>query len=120
MDQMKKFLLACFLFVSSLALAANPCGMGGVQVATGLTVLTYVDTSVSQGTTYTYGVTATDVNGLESICSNRVTPFVPNTPPPPPHQVTLTWNASTTSGVTYNVYKITPPNPPTGLAQKTQ
>ena len=118
---MKNLWLSLVLCITSSAFAATPCGVGSVKIASGFSSVTYVDTTVVQGTTYDYGVTVTDANGVESACSNRVTPFVPNIAPPPPHQVTLTWVASTTVGLlTYNVYRITPPNPATKLTQVTQ
>jgi subtilisin family serine protease len=72
-----------------------------VSIATGITSTTYLDTAVTNGTTYFYVVTAVNAIG-ESGASNEVSAR-PLAPPPPPAgltaapgnaQVTLAWGSS--------------------------
>jgi fibronectin type 3 domain-containing protein len=46
-------------------------------LATGVVPPTYVDTKVSQGTTYYYYVTAVDTTGHESLASNNASAVIP-------------------------------------------
>jgi hypothetical protein len=103
--------LAALLFLSSFAMAqASPCTPPQVPIVSGLTTTTYIDTTVVDNVTYYYTVAAFNAN--ESTCSNVATAFVPATGT---HTVTLNWTASTTSGVTYAVFRAVPPAPPTSL-----
>jgi fibronectin type 3 domain-containing protein len=91
-------------------------------LATGLTSASYTDTSVTNGTTYFYEVTAVNAGG-ESAASAEAsaTPqFVP--PPPAPTnlvamggkgQVSLSWSASAGAS-SYNVYRATTSGGETG------
>jgi hypothetical protein len=85
---------------------------GYTKIASLGKVTNYTDATVSPGTTYYYVVTAVDPNALESV--NSIQASV--TPPSPATsltantatagQVTLSWTASATAGVTgYNVYR---------------
>ena len=89
---------------------------GANKIATGLTGTTYQNTGLSPATTYSYTVTAVN-SSSESAPSNAVSAMTQPLPPPPPaaptnlsatavslSQINLAWTASTTSGVTYNVY----------------
>jgi hypothetical protein len=53
--------------------------------------------------TYFYVVTAVDAQGNESVFSNQASATIPATPPP--HSVGLTWTASTSTVVGYNIYR---------------
>ncbi|HEY3839396.1 MAG TPA: cellulose binding domain-containing protein [Bryobacteraceae bacterium] len=89
---------------------------GTTRIATGLTGATYQNTGLAASTTYSYTVTAVNSSG-ESAASNSASATTQSAPPPPPaaptglsatavssSQINLSWTASTTSGVTYNVY----------------
>jgi len=89
---------------------------GTNRIATGLIAVTYQNTGLSAATTYNYTVTAVNSSG-ESGPSNKASATTQPNPPPPPaaptnltatavssSQINLAWTASTTSGVTYDVY----------------
>src|SRR6185295_1497316 len=86
-------------------------------VANMITATTFVDQSVSNGTTYYYVVSAISSKNIESGPSAEVS-AKPNSPPAPPwnltamagnHAVTLTWNTSPSPNVVgYNVYRKDP------------
>jgi fibronectin type 3 domain-containing protein len=89
---------------------------GGSQVgAVTASSLTYQDTTVTPGTTYSYTVKAVDAAGNLSADSNTATATAPAAPPAPPSNlqasvtgttVDLSWTASTGQSVTgYNVYR---------------
>jgi fibronectin type 3 domain-containing protein len=89
---------------------------GGSQLGTvAASSLTYQDTTVIPGTTYTYTVKAVDAAGNLSLDSNTATATAPTAPPAPPTNlqasvtgstVDLSWTASTGQSVTgYNVYR---------------
>ena len=63
-----------------VACSAAPGGTN-VQIATGLTTLTYVDSAIQSGASYCYRVTA--FNGFESGFSNAVTVSFPAAPVAP-------------------------------------
>jgi alpha-tubulin suppressor-like RCC1 family protein/fibronectin type 3 domain-containing protein len=88
-------------------------GSGYVSVASALATTNYTDTTVSDGTTYYYVVTATNIAG-DSPNSNQVAlspiavPTVPTTltGQGTHNNSTLAWTASTGSGtITYNIYR---------------
>jgi hypothetical protein len=113
--------LAIILFCSLLA---------GAQAAPGftkignITAVTYVDSSCPDQISCYYQVTAVDATGHESVgaaCSsgssclngNQVIAAMPNSGT---HTVTLNWTASTSTGVSYNVYQHVGPFPASGLS----
>lgn len=57
------------------------CSGTPTPYATGITALTFTDTTVVEGTTYVYAVSA--VKGGESACSNEAQATVPTSPTPP-------------------------------------
>ena len=88
----------------------------GNRIATGVSGTSYQNMGLPAATTYYYVVTAANGAG-ESGGSNQATATTKPTPPPPPaapmnlmataassSQINLAWTASTTAGVTYNVY----------------
>ena len=100
-------------------------GGGYAQIATGVTSTSYTDTSVVNGTTYYYVVTAVNGNG-ESGFSNQAsaTPQAPVAPPAPTNltasaghrKVSLGWTQSTGSGLTNNkIYRATTSGGPYSL-----
>jgi hypothetical protein len=114
----KLLLLLCLLLavttISNAQTAACTAAVtsAGTPLATGLTTLTYTDTTVVDGQSYDYMVTAVDPFGYA--CSNITTnAAIPSTGT---HTVVLTWVASTTSGVTYSVFRAQTPTPPSTLA----
>ena len=116
---MKKFaflaLLAIWLAIPAAAAQNVPCGTGQTPIATGVTALTFTDSTVVDGNTYYYTATGTDADGNVSGCSNIASGVVPATGT---HTVTLNWKAST-GGVapySYSIFRTSPPTPPTGLA----
>lgn len=84
---------------------------GYAEIASGVAGTTYTDTSVMNGTTFEYVVTAVNVYG-ESGASNAlsVTPQMPTVTEPPSNlkatsarkKITLSWTPSATPGVTQN------------------
>jgi fibronectin type 3 domain-containing protein len=103
---------------TSSAVTASP----GFRVATGITGTTFQHTSLSASTTYYYLATAVNAAG-ESAASNQASATTQaNTVPPPvpptglsaqaisSSQINLSWNASTSPGVTYNLYENTTAN----------
>ncbi|HTQ37169.1 MAG TPA: hypothetical protein VMH77_09045 [Steroidobacteraceae bacterium] len=93
--------------------SAGVAVMAGNRIASGLSSAAYTDTSLANGTTYYYVVTASNAAG-ESVASGEVsaTPQVaaPGAPTglgaiPGSTQATLTWNAI--SSTTYSVYRST-------------
>jgi fibronectin type 3 domain-containing protein len=116
-----------------LALAILLSGMGafgqaplGFTKLANVSALTYTDTSCPDGATCYYQVTVMDATGHEStgascaatqLClgGNQAAQGMPSSGT---HTVTLTWIASPTSGVTYNVYQHIGPVAASGLAGK--
>jgi hypothetical protein len=100
--------------ILAFALVLLLCGVGSIRTlyAQATTGYTKLNTTPISGTTFTTGalvdggvynfeVTAQDAHGQESVPSNIVTGVVPATGT---HTATVTWTASVTPGVTYNVY----------------
>lgn len=86
---------------------------GYTKLVGGITATTYVDTTCADAQQCFYYVTAVDSLG-ESAPSAQVTATIPATSTV--HTMTLTWVASATSGVTYNVYKGAVPLAVAGVA----
>lgn len=108
----RTLLLLALLATPALAQGVTlPCGSGATQLTSGLTVTTYIDTTPVDGATYSYVVTAIDLGG--QTCSNIVGSTV--IPATGTHTVTLNWVASATSGVTYSVFRASPPTAPSSL-----
>jgi hypothetical protein len=83
-----------------------------VQLTSGISTTTYTDSTPVDNTTYAYIVTANDYAGFS--CSNLLLSItIPTTGT---HTVALSWTASTTSGVTYSVFRAQVPLAPTGLS----
>lgn len=106
-------LLCCFIFGTpwSLRKALAQAGVGYTKLnTTPVTALTFTDTTVTDGALYQYQVTAVSQFGE----SSPATSGVASIPTTGTHTATLNWTASTTIGVTYNVYRIqgSTPNPP--------
>ena len=79
-----------------------------VQLSSGLTTVSYTDSTPVDGTTYAYIVTAVDFAGYA--CSNLVLNItIPSTGT---HTVALTWVASSTPSVTYSVFRAQVPIAP--------
>lgn len=87
------------------------------RIATGVTNTSYTNSGLSAATAYYYVVTAVNGSG-ESTPSNQASATTQPQPPPPPaapsnltavaassSQINLSWTASPTAGVTYNVYQ---------------
>jgi hypothetical protein len=115
---MKKLItLLLLLSLTPVALPAQaPVGFAKLG---NVTVLTYTDTTCPDQTTCYYVVTAVDSLGGESqpatcafgqLCVNGVQ-AVAQMPSSGTHTVVLTWTASVTAGVTYNVYSHIGPLP---------
>jgi hypothetical protein len=82
-----------------------------VQLTSGISTTSYTDSTPVDNTTYAYIVTAVDFAGFA--CSNLVLNVtIPTTGT---HTVALSWTASTTSGVTYSVFRAQIPSAPVGL-----
>lgn len=89
--------------------------LGDAPIATGITLLTFKDTGLTNNTTYYYKVAAVNTNGT-SVLSNQAS--AKPVPPPPPGaptgfsaspgdgKVTLSWTA-VTGALSYNVYRAT-------------
>ena len=111
-------LLALMLSVSAQAQAS--AGFTKIGNTSGLT---FTDTSCQNLTTCFYQVTVLDAQGFESApstCAATVPCVGGNAamaimPSSGTHTVTLTWTASTTTGVTYNVYRHVGPIAASGL-----
>jgi len=105
--------------------------LGNAQAATGFTkvgnvsTLAYTDATCPNQSTCYYQVTAVDANGFESgpaacagspqLCvgGNEAVAVMPSSGT---HTVSLGWTASTSTGVTYNVYRHFRPLPASNLA----
>jgi hypothetical protein len=90
---------------------------GYAQIASAVSGVTYTDNYCAASQKCFYYVTAADSLG-ESAPGNIVNATVPVTSTV--HTVVLSWTASTTTGVTYNVYRGTVPLPPQGLTATAQ
>jgi hypothetical protein len=106
------------------------CGAAHAQASSGytklntspVTTLTYTDSSCPLQTSCYYEVTSVDAQGFESIpgtcaatqlCVGGNQMYV-QMPTSGTHTVTLSWIASSTPSVTYNVYRHIGPFGPTG------
>jgi hypothetical protein len=113
----------------SLTVASCNMQLAHAQAPQGFTKLANVSTTTfsdatcgNQNTCY-YAVTAVDSVGHESspaLCDNSQLCFATNQavvqmPSSGTHTVGLSWGASTTSGVSYNVYRSVGPVSPTNL-----
>ena len=101
------------------AVPATAQAPAGFTKLANVTALTYTDATCPNQTTCYYVVTAVDSLGAESqpaacatgqLCVNGNEP-VAQLPSSGTHTVTLTWAASPTAGVTYNVYSHIGPLP---------
>ena len=106
---MTKRLLFLGLVVFCAANAFAQAGAGYTKIAS-TNGLSQIDTAVTDGDVYQYQVTAINQFGESTPITSNVAPI----PATGTHSVTLSWGASPTAGVTYNVYRITgaPPNSP--------
>ncbi len=88
------------------------------QIASGLYSTSYADTTASQSTTYYYVVVASNAAGSSPASSQASATTITLAVPVAPTgltatssttavQINLSWTASTTTGVTYNVYRST-------------
>ena len=106
--------IAVLLFCATGALAQAPAGFTKLA---NVSAATYTDATCANQTTCYYVVTAVDATGHESppsACGPAVLCFGGNQavavmPSSGTHTVLLTWTASPTAGVTYNVYEHTGP-----------
>jgi hypothetical protein len=117
----KLFIIISLLFLSAIPTMAQAAA-GFTKVAN-VSTLTYVDSSCPDLSTCYYQVTALDAQGFESgpaacastqLCQNG-NMAVAIMPSSGVHTVTLTWSASATASVTYNVYRHIGPLSPSGL-----
>lgn len=103
------------LFHSHAQATINPPpGNGWTQLTSGITAVTYTDTTCKSGTTCYYAVESADQFGV-----GLDTTYVTASPTTAAPDVVLTWTASTTTGVTYTVFQGPPPAAPAGLAAAT-
>jgi hypothetical protein len=115
---MKKLLAFLLFFAPSVLPAQVPAGF--VKLSN-VAVLTYTDATCPDLTTCEYFIVAVDASGVESagascaalqLCVNGNI-VVAQMPSSGVHTVTLSWGASPTTGVTYNVYSHAGPLPAT-------
>lgn len=113
---MKRLFLLCVLLALSVGIHAQsiPCTSSATPVKSGLTVTNWTDATVADANQYFYVVVAVDSStGLYSTCTPILGPeAIPSTGV---HTVSLNWIASTSSGVTYSVFRAVSPQPATGL-----
>lgn len=118
---MKKITILLFFILVSIITHAQ--ASQGFTLLKNVSALTYVDSTCPDMTSCFYEVTAVDSSGHESQpapCSTGQLCFngnqaIAQMPSSGTHTVTLTWTASPTSGVTYNVYSHIGPTPPGGI-----
>lgn len=118
---MKKLLLLILIFAVRISAAQTPAGFTKLA---NVSAVTYTDTTCPVLTTCFYIVTAVDSTGHESIgaaCGATALCFGGNQgvaimPSSGTHTVILNWTASTTAGVTYNVYSHVGPFPATNFS----
>jgi len=111
MKRLYVFVCTFLLCLASVAWGqSQACTAGATQIVTNLAATTYTDTTVADGQVYGYTVVAVDPFGF-STCSNIVSGVT--IPATGTHSVALAWTASTTSGVTYAVFRAQTPAPPT-------
>jgi hypothetical protein len=115
------YIIAALLFLAAIGQCAaaqttqaqcnTDTASPSVQLISGITTTSYTDSTPVDNTTYAYIVTANDFAGFA--CSNLVLNVT--IPITGTHTVALSWVASTTSGVTYSVFRAQVPVAPTGL-----
>lgn len=88
-----------------LMLMSKPINATPIVCPTPSAQCTYTDSTPNVGTD-TYFVEAENSGNTFSVPSNAVTVTVPSTG----HTVSLTWNASSASGVTHWVFRTSPPS----------
>jgi len=118
---MKKITILLFFILAPIFTHAQ--ASQGFTLLKNVSTLTYTDSTCPDMTSCFYEVTALDSTGHESqpapcasgqLCYNG-NQAVAQMPSSGSHSVTLTWTASTTPSVTYNIYSHIGPLPPTGL-----
>ncbi len=113
-------LVVCFILTCSLQAQAA----AGFTKIGNVTTLTYSDATCPLQSTCYYQVTALDSTGFESapaacastqLCvgGNEAVAVMPSSGT---HTVAIAWVASTTTGVTYNVYRHIGPLPASGMS----
>lgn len=121
---MKHFVIGVLLFLA--AGAANAQAGSGFTKLANVSTLTYTDSTCPNQSSCYYQVTTLDSAGFESqpaacastqLCIGGNTAVV-SMPSSGTHTVTLTWTASPSTGVTYNVYQHIGPLPASGLGGK--
>jgi fibronectin type 3 domain-containing protein len=111
-----RLMIALLTVLGASAIGQAVCNPALTPYASGITTTSYVDSVVTDGATYNYDVVSVElVQGGTAIACALPTVTV-TIPPTGTHTVSLTWIASTTSGVTYSVFRAPPPTPPTGFA----
>lgn len=117
---MKKILVFLFLLVAGISSAQATAGFSKIGTSS---TTNFNDTTCPNQSTCYYQVTAVDsilaesspANcGTSSLClgGNQVVAVMPSSGV---HTVALTWTASTSSGVTYNIYRHIGPLPASNL-----
>ena len=118
-ERMRKFLFLTLLFLLPFLAKAQEIPAGFTKLAN-VSAVTYTDATCPNLTTCYYIVTAVDSTGAESqpsgcsitgqLCVNG-NEAVAQMPSSGTHTVLLSWIASSTPGVTYNVYQHIGPLP---------
>jgi fibronectin type 3 domain-containing protein len=114
-----KTLALSLILTAFCGLHAQAQSAAGFTKLGSATAMTFTDTSCGNQTTCYYQVTALDSLGHESpaalcgtaqLCfgTNQVVAVLPSSGT---HSVVLSWSASSTAGVTYNVYRAVGPLP---------
>lgn len=109
---MKRASLLLLLFLSTAAFAKAQSLTGYTNIGN-VSVTAFTDSTCPDANTCSYQTTAVDNIGSESSPSNVAIATIPKTGT---HTVALTWVASGTSGVTYNVYRHIGPLAPSALS----
>jgi hypothetical protein len=104
------------LLVASVALAAPPKFAGVALVQVGPAVTTYIDSTVVDGVTYEYSITAVGPTcPARPVCGESLEALFNSAPIPATgtHTVTLTWSLSSSSGIVgQNIYRAQIPTSP--------
>lgn len=116
---MKQLRLAVAIMMLAIPLYAQ-AGAGFTKIGNATTT-TFTDPSCPNLSTCFYQVTSVDSTGHESLpasCSSTAlclggNQVIAQMPSSGTHVVTLSWTASTTAGVSYNIYQHIGPFPPT-------
>ena len=106
----------CLLVIFGIPHVHAQGSPGFVKIATGVSGVTFVDSSCPSAGTCAYEVTTVNAVGIESVPDPNTTPLVECViPASGTHTCTLKWTASVTAPpITYNVYQASSV-PPTGL-----